>query len=159
MKTKKQKWLWIAPLLIVLSGIINLSNSSLHPILRNTWVVLIPMAFVILVVGIKSHMAVKEKGDNILSESFPCPKCNNSEIQKVNFTWWGGILGPRLFHIGKCKKCGNEFNYKTGRKNIVSIIIYVLVLNAIIIFAFFVLGRMVGVSLKNTNKNLTIQSI
>jgi predicted nucleic-acid-binding Zn-ribbon protein len=54
----------------------------------------------------------------------PCPSCGQNNAQKVNFTWWGGALGPRLFTHVKCQNCGTEYNGKTGKSNTNNIIIY-----------------------------------
>ncbi len=43
-----------------------------------------------------------------------CPKCGASSASKVSFTWWGGALGPRLFHVMRCQKCRAQFNGRTG---------------------------------------------
>jgi rubredoxin/bifunctional DNA-binding transcriptional regulator/antitoxin component of YhaV-PrlF toxin-antitoxin module len=54
----------------------------------------------------------------------PCPQCGSADIKKVNFTWWGGLLGPRLFNHVKCNSCGFKYNGKTGKPNTTAIIIY-----------------------------------
>ena len=56
-----------------------------------------------------------------------CPKCGQTNAQKVGFTWWGGALGPRLFTHVKCQNCGTEYNGKTGQSNQNNILIYFLV--------------------------------
>jgi hypothetical protein len=67
-----------------------------------------------------THWAVGEPGT-------PCPKCGCPYSAKVNFTWWGGVLGPRMFHHVKCRQCGAGFNSKTGRSNNTAIAVYMLV--------------------------------
>lgn len=64
----------------------------------------------------------------------PCPKCQNSIAEKVNFTWWGGVLGARLLNHVKCQNCGAKYNGKTGKDNTTGIIIYSIVAG---VFAFF----------------------
>jgi hypothetical protein len=44
----------------------------------------------------------------------PCPKCNEKNAATVAFTWWGGVLGPRLFNVVSCQRCGTQYNGKTG---------------------------------------------
>ena len=34
----------------------------------------------------------------------PCPHCQATQPEAVKFTWWGGLLGPRLFHHVRCLK-------------------------------------------------------
>ena len=36
----------------------------------------------------------------------PCPRCGSSDIHKVEYSWWGGVVGPALVHQVRCKKCG-----------------------------------------------------
>ncbi|HEX8368043.1 MAG TPA: hypothetical protein VF604_05845 [Pyrinomonadaceae bacterium] len=66
----------------------------------------------------------------------PCPKCSQSLAQKVSFTWWGGILGPKLLTHVKCGACGTAYNGKSGKDNTTNIIIYSVVG---IVIAFFLL--------------------
>ena len=33
-----------------------------------------------------------------MNDYVPCPKCGGFDIKKVDFTLWGGVLGPRLFN-------------------------------------------------------------
>ncbi len=61
----------------------------------------------------------------------PCPQCNAAAAQKVTFTWWGGILGPKLFKHVKCRNCGKGYNGKTGRDNKNAIIIYCVVVGVL----------------------------
>ena len=57
-----------------------------------------------------------------------CPKCGSKILSKLNFTWWGGMLGPKLFHHTKCEGCNYRFNIKTGKSNTPAIILYSIVL-------------------------------
>lgn len=67
----------------------------------------------------------------------PCPKCGQNNAKKVNYTWWGGALGPSMFTHVKCQNCGTQYNGKTGKSNQSNIIIYVVVTFLIV---FFVCG-------------------
>jgi predicted nucleic-acid-binding Zn-ribbon protein len=58
----------------------------------------------------------------------PCPKCGGTEATKVSYTWWGGALGPAIFHHVKCSRCGATYNGKTGKSNTSAIIIYTVVI-------------------------------
>ncbi len=62
-----------------------------------------------------------------------CPKCQKAEAQQVSFTWWGGVLGPKLFTHVKCQSCSAKYNGKTGKDNTTNIVIYFAVV-AIIVF-------------------------
>jgi hypothetical protein len=54
----------------------------------------------------------------------PCPKCGARTAQKVGFTLWGGLIGPKLLSHVKCGACRTTYNGKTGRSNLTAIIIY-----------------------------------
>ena len=61
-----------------------------------------------------------------------CPKCTNTTATKVNFNWWGGALGPRLFHVVRCDRCRTQFNGKTGGSLTTTIIVYQLIAFAVV---------------------------
>jgi len=70
----------------------------------------------------------------------PCPKCGSTEANKVGYTWWGGVLGPSLFHHVKCTRCGATYNGKTGKSNVTAIIVYTVV----ILVVCFILYALIG---------------
>ena len=45
----------------------------------------------------------------------------------MSFTWWGGIVGPKILSHVKCADCNKEFNGKSGKDNTTGIIIYSIV--------------------------------
>ena len=61
----------------------------------------------------------------------PCPRCQNTQADPVSFTWWGGVLGPKLLTHVKCANCAAKYNGKTGRWNTTAIVIYTVVLTVI----------------------------
>jgi transposase-like protein len=63
----------------------------------------------------------------------PCPQCRRPNPEKVGFTWWGGVLGPRMLSHVKCQSCGTAYNGKTGQSNTTGIVIYSVVLFVIVI--------------------------
>jgi len=65
-----------------------------------------------------------------------CPKCGSSLVSPVKYTWWGGLLGPKLFHHTKCNECKYTFNSKTRKSNTPAIIIYSVIL-FVVAFAVF----------------------
>jgi uncharacterized protein (DUF983 family) len=69
----------------------------------------------------------------------PCPKCNNALAERVKFTWWGGVLGPKLLSHVKCGACGSKYNGKTGKDNTTGIAIYFVVVAILGFGAVFVL--------------------
>lgn len=62
-----------------------------------------------------------------------CPRCQAQDIVKPTFTWWGGILGPKLLDHAQCRRCNFGFNAKTGKSNTTAIGIYFGVIFAIVI--------------------------
>lgn len=55
----------------------------------------------------------------------------------MSFTWWGGVIGPRVLTHVKCPQCRHAYNGKTGRDNTNGIIIYSAVV-AIVVFGFVI---------------------
>lgn len=53
----------------------------------------------------------------------PCPRCGGVS-ERLKFTWWGGILGPKILSHVKCGSCGYKYNGKSGKDNTTGIIIY-----------------------------------
>ncbi len=61
------------------------------------------------------------------SRSAPCPKCGSIRNRAPSFTWWGGVIGPKLLSHVKCLDCGAGYNSKTGRSNTAANIAYQIV--------------------------------
>jgi len=78
-----------------------------------------------------------------MTSHVPCPKCRG-HAEPVKFTWWGGVLGPKLLTHVKCQSCGHAYNGKSGKDNTAGIAIYfavIAVLAFVVMFAiFFVLA-------------------
>lgn len=72
-----------------------------------------------------------------ISGDHDCPKCGSENIKAVKYTWWGGVLGPKLFHHTKCQDCNFLFNSKTRRSNTTAIIIYSVVIFVVAFAAFY----------------------
>lgn len=53
-----------------------------------------------------------------------CPQCGSEASTKVSYTWWGGVLGPRMMNLVKCAQCRCQFNSKTGQSARNAILIY-----------------------------------
>ena len=73
------------------------------------------------------------------SEFVPCPACRRPDPEFMKFTWWGGVIGPKLFKHVKCRGCGTTYNGKTGQSNTTNIIIYSVVVGAV----FFVIAFLI----------------
>lgn len=65
----------------------------------------------------------------------PCPQCKSSNAEKVRFTWWGGLIGPRLLSHVKCLSCGKGYNGKSGKDNTTGIAIYMVIIG-VVVFGF-----------------------
>jgi uncharacterized protein (DUF983 family) len=61
----------------------------------------------------------------------PCPKCRSTGAELMKFTWWGGLLGPKILTHVKCPACGHTFNGKTGRDNTTGIVIYSVIVGVV----------------------------
>ena len=63
-----KKYLWITPILILMAGIINLMSDA-NENLDIFWYVMIPIAAILAILGIKTHLQVsrKEKDQQISS--------------------------------------------------------------------------------------------
>ena len=79
-----------------------------------------------------------------VGEYVSCPRCARPDPEKQKFTWWGGMLGPRIFSHVKCNGCGMTYNGKTGQSNSTKIIVYVIVTSIV----FFGLGLLLFVGLR-----------
>lgn len=55
----------------------------------------------------------------------PCPYCASVHATKVDHTWWGGFVGPRILRVVKCDDCGASFAGHTGEKVTGKIVLYV----------------------------------
>jgi hypothetical protein len=68
-----------------------------------------------------------------------CPQCSSTRTSEVKYTWWGGILGPKMMNLQKCEDCRFHFNRKTNKGVANAIIVYNLVVVAVsLVILFFV---------------------
>jgi hypothetical protein len=74
----------------------------------------------------------------------PCPQCRGYNVHQPAFTWWGGVLGPKLFKHTVCRQCGFGYNARTGKSNNTAIALYVGggVVLAILVFIGMIAARM-----------------
>ena len=61
-----------------------------------------------------------------------CPKCGGP-AEKLKFTWWGGILGPKILSHVKCTLCGYKYNGKSGKDNTTGIVIYSVIVGILVL--------------------------
>lgn len=77
----------------------------------------------------------------------PCPQCQASAANRLNFTWWGGALGPKMLNHVKCGNCGAKYNGKTGGSNTGGILVYTVVTGILaFILLFFAVRVLTGLS-------------
>ena len=61
-----------------------------------------------------------------------CPGCRQDVVPvPITFTWWGGVLGPRLLSHVRCPGCSTRFNGKTGAANTTAIAIYLVIVGLV----------------------------
>lgn len=68
----------------------------------------------------------------------PCPKCKATNPEKVNYTWWGGFLGPKLLCHVRCTQCKTVYNGRIGNSNYSKVIIYIIIVPLFVFFAFYI---------------------
>lgn len=84
----------------------------------------------------------------------PCPFCQHDSAQPVRFTHWGGVIGPRLLSLVKCKGCGKQFNGRSGGRVEKAIKVYTWVaMFTLAIVAAWAIYSFVGPSGENTKTN------
>jgi len=82
-----------------------------------------------------------------ITQFAPCPQCRTSAANRLNFTWWGGALGPKILTHVKCENCGTKYNGKTGGSNTGGIVIYTVVTGILaFILLFFAVRVLTGLS-------------
>ncbi len=77
----------------------------------------------------------------------PCPFCGVANAEKVKFTWWGGLLGPKILSVVKCLSCGKSYNGKTGKDNTTNIVIYSVIVGLVVLAFVVVLFAALGLLL------------
>jgi transposase-like protein len=68
-------------------------------------------------------------------------KCNSLNVKEIGYTWWGGIIGPKLLKHTKCNDCKFTYNRKTRESNTMPIVIYSVVLAAVGFVIFYLTLR------------------
>ena len=68
-----------------------------------------------------------------MTQYAPCPKCGVTGAERMSFTWWGGIIGPRVLTHVKCPGCGYGYNGKSGKDNTTGIVIYSIIVGIVVL--------------------------
>ena len=88
--------------------------------------VIILILVILLLITLKILM--KRIQTPLYYEYKPCPRCgSSSDIHKVEYSWWGGLVGPALVHQVRCKKCGKTYDGSTGKDITRRLSIYIVV--------------------------------
>ena len=74
-------------------------------------------------------------------QAAPCPNCGNVYARKIEFTWWGGLIGSKIINHVECPACGARFNGKTGQDNTGAIAIYMVVVGLLSFALLFLVFR------------------
>ena len=72
-------------------------------------------------------------------EAAPCPGCGAQDARAVSFTWWGGVLGPRMFHMVRCNACNRAFDSQSGGTLGRKILVYQVVSISVGLLTFYAL--------------------
>lgn len=71
-----------------------------------------------------------------------CPYCKSDLPPKpAGFTWWGGVLGPKVLSHAICPACKKGYNSKTMQPNTTGIAIYSVVVIALVLVVAALLAR------------------
>lgn len=85
-----------------------------------------------------------------MNQFAPCPKCSNSNAEQLKFTWWGGLIGPKILKHVKCGSCGAKYNGKTGKDNTIGIVIYTVVVAVVVFMIMMVFFAAMGFLMYST---------
>jgi hypothetical protein len=77
-----------------------------------------------------------------MGEYVACPQCGSNHVTQPSFTWWGGVLGPKIIPVVKCDGCGHSYNGKTGGTNTTAIGIYMVVVTVLMFVVFGALAML-----------------
>lgn len=71
---------------------------------------------------LRPQQSVHPAGVVPYQQSVYCPTCGSPNSKSVSFTWWGGVVGPKLLHHVKCLQCRQGYNGRTGQLNTTKIV-------------------------------------
>ena len=79
----------------------------------STMLLVFVIIFIIILLA-TFYMLIKRIHTPLYYDMKACPRCKSSDIHKVEYSWWGGLIGPGLVHQVRCKKCGMTYDGVTG---------------------------------------------
>lgn len=87
-----------------------------------------------------------------MNQFAPCPKCSGSNAEQMRFTWWGGVIGPKILKHVRCNSCGAKYNGKTGKDNTTGIVIYSLIVAVLVFALMMVFFTVLGVLMYSSSR-------
>ncbi|MBS1720976.1 MAG: hypothetical protein JST35_11065 [Armatimonadetes bacterium] len=62
-----------------------------------------------------------------------CPSCQSPNVTAVKYTWWGGVIGPKMLNLHKCNNCKMNFNAKTRQNANTGILLYTVISTVVVV--------------------------
>ena len=87
------------------------ANQNLDTV--STMILVFVIIFIIILLA-TFYVLIKRIHTPLYYDMKACPKCKSSDVHKVEYSWWGGLIGPGLVHQIRCKKCGLTYDGVTG---------------------------------------------
>jgi uncharacterized membrane protein len=87
------------------------TNQNLETL--STMILVFVLLFIILLFA-SFYMLIKRIQTPLYYDMKACPRCNSTDIHRVEYSWWGGLVGPGLVHQVRCKKCGLAYDGASG---------------------------------------------
>ena len=78
-------------------------------------IMIVACIFIFLILLLASfYVLLKRIHTPLYHDVKACPRCKSDDVHKVEYSWWGGLIGPGLVHQVRCKKCGYTYDGATG---------------------------------------------
>jgi DNA-directed RNA polymerase subunit M/transcription elongation factor TFIIS len=75
----------------------------------------------------------------------PCPRCGADGAKRILWAPWGSFFGPALLCHVRCPECRCKYNGRTGRSNLIPVVIFAtiptLIILVLLAYIAFVLYR------------------
>jgi len=109
---------------------VSFQKGALETVSMIIFIIILILATILL---ITLKVLMKRIQTPLYYEYKPCPRCGSSDIHKVEYSWWGGLVGPALVHQVRCKKCGKAYDGSTGKDITRRLSIYLIIVIAILL--------------------------
>lgn len=104
----------IAFLYLYSAFILSSQESSNQNLGMVSTMVLVSVIIFIIVLLATFYVLIKRIHTPLYYDMKACPRCKSSDVHKVEYSWWGGLIGPGLVHQLRCKKCGMTYDGVSG---------------------------------------------